>query len=221
MNYSTKSHIGGSIREKRVHPYLLKERSQADFDTYELKLFIYDTENILRTKEKADNAIEKYDVFKTSAEWYGWSREEKVRDAMRKIYHFYKKQKEIGFTGLNFKRMTIAGEDALGQLPTELHYYMFVTCLKYLASDEQQEKWLQDAKMLRMHGCYAQTELGHGSNVPALETTAIFDRSTDEFVINTPSITAFKFWPGELGKFATHAAVFARLIIDEKDYGVQ
>lgn len=142
----------GSIRDKRVHPVLLKERSQADFDTYELKLFIYDNEEMLRMKEKANAGIEKYDVFKTSAEWYGWSREEKVRDAMRKIYHFHKKEKDLGFSGLTFKRMTIAGEDSIGQLPTELHYYMFVTCLKYLASDEQQKIWLQKAKMLRMHG---------------------------------------------------------------------
>lgn len=122
-----KSRPSGSIKEKRVHPSLIRERANADFDIYELKLFIYDTVDILRTKEKADAAIEKYDVFKTSADWYSWSREEKVRDAMRKIYHFNKKQKEIGFSGLTFKRMTIAGEDSIGQLPTELHYYMFVT----------------------------------------------------------------------------------------------
>jgi acyl-CoA oxidase len=28
-------------------------------------------------------------------------------------------------------------------------------------------------------------------------------------------------WPGDLGRFATHAVVFARLLIDKKDYGVQ
>ena len=211
----------GSIKDKRIHPALLQERSQASFDTYELKLFIWGDMDTLKMKEKADLATEKYDVFKSSAEFYSWSREEKVRDAMRKIYHFVKKQKEIGFEGMNFKKLMVAWEGSIGQVPIELHYYMFVTCLKYLASDEQQKLWLKDAKMLRMHGWYAQTELGHGSNVPGLETTATFDKTTDEFVVHTPTITAYKFWPGELGKFATHAIVFARLIVDDKDYGVQ
>ena len=70
-------------------------------------------------------------------------------------------------------------------------------------------------------GCYAQTELGHGSNVAGLETTATFDREKDEFVVHTPSITATKYWPGDMGMFSSHAVVFARLIIDENDYGVQ
>jgi hypothetical protein len=77
-------------------------------------------------KEKADRGIEKYDVFRTSADWYSWNREEKVRDAMRKIYHFSKKQKDIGFNGFNHKRMILAGEDSIGQLPTDIHYFMFV-----------------------------------------------------------------------------------------------
>ena len=73
-------------------------------------------------------------------------------------------------------------------------------------------------------GCYAQTELGHGSNVAGLETTATFDKETDEFVIDMPTITATKWWPGEMGRYANHALVFARLIIvddgDKNDYGV-
>ena len=70
-------------------------------------------------------------------------------------------------------------------------------------------------------GCYAQTELGHGSNVQGLETTAILDLKNDEFIIHTPTIRATKFWPGSLGIAANHAIVFARCIVDENDYGVQ
>jgi acyl-CoA oxidase len=53
-----------------------------------------------------------------------------------------------------------------------------------------------------------------------LETTATLDKSTDEFVIHSPTTTSTKFWPGDLGRYSTHAVVFARLKIDGKDYGV-
>lgn len=98
---------------------------------------------------------------------------------------------------------------------------MFRSSLEYLANDEQKAKWIPLVKNVDIVGCYAQTELGHGSNVAALETTATLDKKTDEFVIHTPSITATKYWPGDLGMFTSHAMVFARLIIDEDDYGIQ
>ena len=73
---------------------------------------------------------------------------------------------------------------------------------------------------MRILGAYAQTEMGHGSDVSGLETTATFDKDTDEFIIHTPSIKAIKWYPGDMGCFATHALVFARLIIDGNQYGV-
>jgi acyl-CoA oxidase len=69
-------------------------------------------------------------------------------------------------------------------------------------------------------GTYAQTEIGHGSNVAGIQTTATYDKKTDEFIINTPSITATKWWPGDLGNFSSHGMVFSRLVIDDQDYGV-
>jgi len=66
--------------------------------------------------------------------------------------------------------------------------------------------------------------MGHGSNVAALETTAIFDEKTDEFVINSPTITSTKWWPGDMGRYANHALVMARCIVEsegsQNDYGV-
>jgi acyl-CoA oxidase len=74
---------------------------------------------------------------------------------------------------------------------------------------------------MRIIGCYAQTELGHGSNIVSLETTATLDKNTDEWVIHTPHISATKFWPGSMGVMSNHAIVFARCIANGKDHGVK
>lgn len=108
-----------------------------------------------------------------------------------------------------------------GGSPLLLHISMFSQSIKHLGSEEQHKKWLEPSSVLNIIGCYAQTELGHGSNVAGLETTATLDKTTDEFIIHTPSIKATKFWPGAMGVLATHACVFARLIVDQTDYGVQ
>lgn len=82
-----------------------------------------------------------------------------------------------------------------------------------------------------MIGCYAQTEVGHGSNVRGLETTATFvkegsnakggDQKGGSWVINSPTLTSIKFWPGTLGRTCNHAMVIAKLIDgDGVDRGV-
>ena len=74
---------------------------------------------------------------------------------------------------------------------------------------------------MKIIGCYAQTELGHGSDVQNLLTTATFNKEGDCFILNTPEVKAAKWWVGELGLVANHAIVYAQLIIDGKRFGVQ
>ncbi len=47
-----------------------------------------------------------------------------------------------------------------------------------------------------MVGCYAQTQLGHGSDIQNLETTATYNVEKDTFILNSPTISAAKYWPG-------------------------
>jgi len=99
------------------------------------------------------------------------------------------------------------------------HFGLFLPTITAQASDKQMNKWAPKAFTMKIVGAYAQTELGHGSNVRGLQTTAHFDKSTQEFVLNTPTLQSMKWWPGTLGKIATHALVYAQLILD-KEYGV-
>lgn len=41
-----------------------------------------------------------------------------------------------------------------------------------------------------------QTELGHGTFLRGLETTATYDPKTEEFVLDSPTLTSHKWWPG-------------------------
>ncbi|XP_069785101.1 peroxisomal acyl-coenzyme A oxidase 1 isoform X4 [Narcine bancroftii] len=53
--------------------------------------------------------------------------------------------------------------------------------------------------------------LSRGSFIRGLETTATYDPSTQEFVLNSPTVTSIKWWPGGLGKTSNHAIVLAQL----------
>ncbi|EFA84508.1 acyl-CoA oxidase [Heterostelium album PN500] len=84
---------------------------------------------------------------------------------------------------------------------------------------EKHHRLLPDIQSGKLLGCFAMTELGHGSNVRSLETTATYIPETNEFVIQTPKRTATKWWIGNAGH-AVMASVFARLIVNGEDQEV-
>lgn len=96
---------------------------------------------------------------------------------------------------------------------------MFLPTLELQASDAQKQHWMPLARSGRMIGAYCQTELGHGTFLRGLETTATLDLRSDEWVINSPTISSTKFWPVSIGYSATHAIVMAKAVIRERDYG--
>ena len=105
-----------------------------------------------------------------------------------------------------------------GRFMFGLHTSMFIHTIETMASDEQKEKFLPLARSLEIIGTYAQTELGHGSNLQGLETEAVFDRTTDTFILNTPTLTATKFWPGALGRSTNYVLLMAQLYTPNRNY---
>jgi acyl-CoA oxidase len=97
---------------------------------------------------------------------------------------------------------------------------MFIPSILSQGSPEQQAKWLPMCYKLQIIGTYAQTEIGHGTFVRGLETVAVHDPTSNSFIIHSPTLTATKWWPGGLGKTATHAIVMARLFTQGKERGV-
>lgn len=104
-----------------------------------------------------------------------------------------------------------------------VHAGLFLSAIQGQATPAQMDYWINKGAITLNGciGCFAMTELGHGSNVAALETTATFDEISDEFVIHTPTLTATKWWIGGAAQTATHSAVYAQLIVNGKKHGVK
>lgn len=80
--------------------------------------------------------------------------------------------------------------------PMAVHFGMFLPTIIGQGTIEQQEKWIHRAWNIEFLGTYAQTELGHGTFLRGLQTTATFDVERQEFVLNSPTISSYKWWPG-------------------------
>src|SRR5699024_4894694 len=89
-----------------------------------------------------------------------------------------------------------------------------------LGVPEQHRRWLPDIMSLEVPGCFAMTEVGHGSDVASIATTATYDPASEEFVLHTPFPAATKEFIGNAAVHGTAAIVFAQLHTQGRNQGV-
>lgn len=115
-------------------------------------------------------------------------------------------------------------ELALGDLSVlvkfGVQFGLFGGSIAQLGTERHHRRYLPQVATMALPGCYAMTETGHGSNVRDLRTTADYDPTTGEFVIDTPDDDARKDYIGNAALHARMATVFARLRIGSDDHGV-
>ncbi|KAI8873465.1 acyl-CoA oxidase, partial [Ramicandelaber brevisporus] len=194
---------------------LTGERKRATFSADEMSLLLYGADN-LASKQKLLSLIEHNPVY-SKKDVYFMSREQKMKKATHEVFETVKLIREHGLSFMDLMTIETLIETSS---PLSLTTGMFIPAIENLGTDEQKAKYLRAARNFEIIGCYAQTELKHGSNVQGLETTATYIPETDEFEIHSPTLTAAKWWIGGLGVACTHAVVMARLILPGgKDYG--
>lgn len=101
-----------------------------------------------------------------------------------------------------------------------VNHGLFGSALMNLASEEQQKRFIPDLQSGKILGCFALTELLHGSNAQQIQTIAEYDSKLDKIVLKTPDDGALKWWIGNAAENADFAAVFCQLYVAGKHHGV-
>ncbi|MDZ5077971.1 acyl-CoA dehydrogenase [Nesterenkonia sp. HG001] len=106
------------------------------------------------------------------------------------------------------------------QIKSGVQWGLFGAAVLHLGTEEHHRRFLPGIMDLSVPGAFAMTEIGHGSDVASLGTTATYDPDTEEFVIHTPFTAATKRYLGNAAVDGKDAVVFAQLITDGVNHGV-
>ncbi len=115
---------------------------------------------------------------------------------------------------------TVAYHDLSLTIKYGVQYGLFQGSVLRLGTRWHHEHFLPPTCRGELLGGFAMSELGHGSNVRDLETTATYDPATREFVVHTPTDSAHKEWIGNAARDGRMMTVFAQLIVAGVSHGV-
>ncbi|XP_060084929.1 peroxisomal acyl-coenzyme A oxidase 1-like [Ylistrum balloti] len=203
-----------------VNPDLERERKRATFNGEILTDFIYGGAHKKQRRRDIQNAVFSDPEYQTLKPWAFCSREDLYSNHLQKANMARRLQETLNITDQEegfIIRQSLCSNEYFG---LGVHGFMFIPTIQKLGTEDQKRKWLPLAKTLKVVGTYAQTELGHGTFLRGLETTATYDPETQEFVLNSPTITSMKYWPANLGKTVNCCVVMAKLVTQGKSHGI-
>uniref|UniRef100_A0A668A2Q4 Acyl-coenzyme A oxidase n=1 Tax=Myripristis murdjan TaxID=586833 RepID=A0A668A2Q4_9TELE len=202
-----------------MNPDILRERQKATFDVEKLTHILDGAPEKTRRRREIQSLVLSDPDFQHEDPNF-MSRSDRYDLAVKKSAQMILKLREYGIADpeeiLCYKSLYRGNRhEALG-----LHFVMFLPTLYSQCDPQQFQKWVPLAESFQVLGTYAQTEMGHGTHLRGLETTATYDPATQEFVLNSPTVSSIKWWPGALGKTSNYAIVLAQLYTQGNCHGL-
>ncbi len=113
---------------------------------------------------------------------------------------------------------------ALGDLSLNIksgvQHGLFGGAITNLGTQWHHETFIDDVISCELTGCFAMTELGHGSDVSSVETTITWLADSEEYEITSPTPSSTKAYIGNAARDGKMAVVFGQLHVGEANHGV-
>ncbi|MGB7449734.1 MAG: acyl-CoA dehydrogenase [Ornithinimicrobium sp.] len=125
---------------------------------------------------------------------------------------------DVGRSAVDFEMC--AHGDLSVTIKSGVQFGLFGGAVASLGTQWHHDTYLRDIVTLKLPGCYAMTEIGHGSDVSSLETTLTYDAAADEIVVHSPTASSMKAYIGGAAVDARMAVVYGQLIVGGQSHGV-
>ena len=106
---------------------------------------------------------------------------------------------------------TIAFHDISLTIKFTVQFGLWAGSILLLGREEHHRRYLRDIAAFDLPGCFALTEIGHGSNAREIETLARYEPAEEKFVVTSPNFAAGKNYIGNAVRDGRAATVFAQL----------
>ncbi|RMY77852.1 hypothetical protein D0863_01063 [Hortaea werneckii] len=197
---------------------LAKERQQSDVPVDQVAEHLFSGNDFLKRQQRMLRVLENDKLFQKTKQ-QNLSRPERYQLGLARAKQLRRYADQYRWDGEDLDMAQYLCDDVS---PYMVHYSMFITTIREQGDENQRSYWLPKIEAMEVIGCYAQTELGHGSNVRGIECEARWCPQDREFVLHSPTLTASKWWNGTMGRTANHAIVVAHLLVpkspDSSDY---
>nr|XP_049695472.1 peroxisomal acyl-coenzyme A oxidase 3 [Helicoverpa armigera] len=197
-------------------------RKKASFDWRRMKL-VYDTLNTIKLKHDIWSFMESHPLFKHTEATRVLDDERHI--TTKRMYTIYNEQfcrfEKIAEDPKAFQ----AESEALFMFDSSLAVKVSLTFRMFSNAIQGNGRGhhyhiIEDVEKAKIGGCFALTEVSHGSNAKGMRTTATYVPEKRQFVMHSADFEAAKCWVGSLGKCATHAIVYAMLVSKGKNHGL-